>query len=130
MKKLDLPCGTTRTLFLRDNIEVMEAAAKKFEKEDGVSDLITTDEDLYTYPSSITLPAAKDEEYSPYSAIYFAFNTELEIPSHGQLQSGNPVMSYEANASCISSVADDYECSATADYVSASVPRTHETIFS
>ncbi|WZZ02146.1 hypothetical protein YC2023_074474 [Brassica napus] len=26
-------------------------------------------------------------------------------------------MSYEANASCISSVADDYECSTSADYV-------------
>ncbi|VVB08200.1 unnamed protein product [Arabis nemorensis] len=117
IKKLDLPCGTTRTLFLRDNIKVMEAAAKKFEKEDGVSDLITTDEDLYTYPSSITLPATKDDEYSPYSAIYFDFNTVLEVPSHGQLQSGNHVMSYEANASCISSVVDDYECSATADYV-------------
>nr|6IP0_A Chain A, Transcription factor jumonji (Jmj) family protein [Arabidopsis thaliana]6IP4_A Chain A, Arabidopsis JMJ13 [Arabidopsis thaliana] len=52
VKKLDLPCGTTHTLYLRDNIEDMEAAAMKFEKEDGVSDLITTDEDLYKYPSS------------------------------------------------------------------------------
>ncbi|KFK31421.1 hypothetical protein AALP_AA6G109700 [Arabis alpina] len=115
VKKLDLPCGKTRTLFLRDNIEALEVAAKKFEKE--VSDLITTDEDLYTYPSSITLPAFRDEDYSPYSAICFDFNTELEIPSHSQLQSGNPVTSYEANASCISSVADDNECLATADYV-------------
>lgn len=93
----------------------MEAAAKKFEKEGGVSDLITTDEDLYTYPSSITLPSGKEDGYTPYSTIYFDFNTELEMTSHDQLQSGNPVMSCEANASCISSVADDYECN---DYVS------------
>lgn len=115
IKKLDLPCGTTRTLFLRDNIEVLEAAAKKFEREDGVSDLFTTDEDLYMYPSSITLPAAKEDGYSPYSTIYFDFNIEVEMTSYDQLQSGNAVMSCEANASCISSVADDYECS---DYVS------------
>ncbi|CAH2046139.1 unnamed protein product [Thlaspi arvense] len=119
VKKLDLPCGTTRTLFLRDNIESLEAAAKKFEKEDGVSvsDVITSDEDLYTYPSSITRPAAKDDGYSPYSTIHFDFNTELEMTSNCHLQTGNPVMSYDANASCISSVADDYECSTTADYV-------------
>ncbi|ESQ39840.1 hypothetical protein EUTSA_v10000785mg [Eutrema salsugineum] len=117
VKKLDLPCGTTRTLFLRDNIKDLEAAAKKFEEEDEVSDMISTDEDLYTYPSPITLPAAKDAGYSPYSNIYFDFNTELEMTSNCQLQPGNPVMSYEANASCISSVADDYECSTTADYV-------------
>ncbi|KAG5395143.1 hypothetical protein IGI04_025106 [Brassica rapa subsp. trilocularis] len=49
--------------------------------------------------------------YSPYSTIYFDFNTDVEI-----LQPENPVMSYEANASCISSVADDYECSTSADY--------------
>lgn len=111
VKKLDLPCGTTRTLFLRDNIEDLETAAKKFEKEDGVSDMIATGEELYTYPSSITLPAAEVDGYSPYSTIYFDFNTELEMAS------GNPVMSYEANASCISFVADDYECSTTADHV-------------
>ena len=62
--------------------------------------MITTDEELYTYPSSITLAAAKEDGYSPYSTIYFDFNTELEMTS------GNPVMSYEANSSCISSVAD------------------------
>ncbi|CAN6858837.1 unnamed protein product [Brassica oleracea] len=110
VKKLDLPCGTTRTLFLRDNIEVLEAAAKKFEEEGGVSDMITSDEDLYAYPSPLKLAAAKEEGYSRYSTIYFDFNTELEMAS------GNPVMSYEANASCISSVADDYECSTTADH--------------
>ncbi|KAG2302153.1 hypothetical protein Bca52824_030804 [Brassica carinata] len=76
-KKLDLPCGTTRTLFLRGNIEVLEAAAKKFEEEGVVSDMITSDEDLYAYPSSIKLAAAKEEGYSPYSTIDFDFNTEL-----------------------------------------------------
>ncbi|KAL0644900.1 hypothetical protein Bca4012_043190 [Brassica carinata] len=110
VKKLDLPCGTTRTLFLRDNIEVLEAAAKKFEEEGGVSDMITSDENLYAYPSPLKLAAAKEEGYSRYSTIYFDFNTELEMAS------GNPVMSYEANASCISSVADDYVCSTTADH--------------
>ncbi|XP_019098042.1 PREDICTED: lysine-specific demethylase JMJ706-like isoform X2 [Camelina sativa] len=114
IKKLDLPCGTMRTLFLRDNIEVLEAAAKKFEKEDGLSDVTTNDENLYMYPSSITLAAAKEDGYSPYSTIYFDFNIEGEMTSDDQLQYGNPVMSCEANASCISSVADDYECS---DYV-------------
>ncbi|KAF2600951.1 hypothetical protein F2Q68_00010979, partial [Brassica cretica] len=115
VKKLDLPCGTTRTLFLRDNIEALEAAAKKFEKEEGVSDMFTTDEELYTYPSSITLAAAKEDGYSPYSTIYFDFNTELEMTS------GNPVMSYEASAPCISSVTDDYvnrrapNCSSSSD---------------
>ncbi|KAL0692894.1 hypothetical protein Bca4012_060074 [Brassica carinata] len=115
VKKLDLPCGTTRTLFLRDNIEALEAAAERFEKEDGVSDTITTDDELYTYPSSITLAAAKEDGYSPYSTIYFDFNTELEM------KSGNPVMSYEANAPCISSVTDDYvnrrapNCSSSSD---------------
>ncbi|XP_056851151.1 lysine-specific demethylase JMJ13-like isoform X1 [Raphanus sativus] len=111
VKKLDLPCGKTRTLFLRDNIQVLEAAAKKFEEEGGVSDMITRDEDLYAYPSSIKLAAAKEDGYSRYSTIYFDFNTELEMAS------GNHVMNYEANASsCISSVADDYECSTAADY--------------
>ncbi|KAL0693290.1 hypothetical protein Bca4012_060470 [Brassica carinata] len=77
VKKLDLPCGTTRTLFLRDNIEVLEAGAKKFEEEGVVSDMITSDEDLYAYPSSIKLAAAKEEGYSPYSTVDFDFNTEL-----------------------------------------------------
>ncbi|CAN8245793.1 unnamed protein product [Cochlearia groenlandica] len=115
IKKLVLPCGTTRTLFLRDNIEDMEAAAKKFEKEDGVSPDMTSDEDLYTNPSSITLPAAKEDGYSPYSTLHFDFNTKVESEMTFR---GNPVMSYEANASsCISSAADDYECSiTTADY--------------
>ncbi|KAJ0240618.1 Uncharacterized protein HA466_0222190 [Hirschfeldia incana] len=111
VRKLDLPCGTTRTLFLRDNIEDLEAAAKKFEKDDGVSDMITTGEELYSYPSSIPLPAAEVDGYSPYSTIYFEFNTDVDC----QLQLGNPVVSYEANASCISSVADD-ECSTSVDY--------------
>uniref|UniRef100_A0A1J3JLF7 Lysine-specific demethylase n=1 Tax=Noccaea caerulescens TaxID=107243 RepID=A0A1J3JLF7_NOCCA len=122
IKKLDLPCGTSRTLFLRDNIEDLEAAAKEFEKEDGILDMITSDEDVYMYPSPITLAAAKEDGYSPYSSIYFDFSTELEITSNDhqlQQQSGNPLMSHDANASCISSVADDYyECSTTADYVS------------
>ncbi|CAN8267241.1 unnamed protein product [Cochlearia groenlandica] len=117
MKKLELPCGTTRTLYLRDNIEVLEAAAKKFEKEDGVLDMITADEDLYTYPSSITVTSAKDDGYSPYSTIYLDFKTELEMTSNCQLQPGNRGMSHEANASCISSVADDYDCSTTVDYI-------------
>ncbi|KAJ0252746.1 Uncharacterized protein HA466_0118930 [Hirschfeldia incana] len=112
VKTIDLPCGKTRTLFLRDNIDVLEAAAKKFEEEDGVLYMSTSDEDLYAYPSSIKLAAAKEDGYSRYSTIYFDFNTELEMAS------GNRVTSYEANASsCISSVADDYECSTTADYV-------------
>ncbi|XP_018441586.2 lysine-specific demethylase JMJ13 isoform X1 [Raphanus sativus] len=115
VKKLDLPCGTTRTLFLRDNIEALEAAAEKFEKEDGVSDMITTDEELYTYPSSsITLAAAREDGYSPYSTIYFDFNTELEMTP------GNPVTSYEANAPCISSVTDDYQVNRRAPNCSSS----------
>lgn len=107
---------------MRDNIEDLEAAAKEFEKEDGILDMITSDEDVYMYPSPITLAAAKEDGYSPYSSIYFDFSTELEITSNDhqlQQQSGNPLMSHDANASCISSVADDYyECSTTADYVS------------
>ncbi|XP_010530011.1 PREDICTED: lysine-specific demethylase JMJ706 isoform X2 [Tarenaya hassleriana] len=134
IKTLDLPCGRTRTLLLREDIENMEVAAKKFEEEDGVSDTIqgqlTTDEDLYSYPMSKTVPSIGGDGYSPYSTIDFDFTPELDVTSCGQTQHGNhhPVSSHEADASCLSSVVDDY-VQGRANFGSTDSKRTEEVTF-
>ncbi|XP_010518675.1 PREDICTED: lysine-specific demethylase JMJ706-like isoform X2 [Tarenaya hassleriana] len=107
IKTRDLPCGSTRTLFLREGVEGMEVAAKKFEEEEGLSDAIQGDEDLYSYPMSNTFPATQGDGYSPYSTIEFDFTTEPDMISRGHAH-------HEA---CLSSIIDDYECATTPDYV-------------
>ncbi|XP_010538492.1 PREDICTED: lysine-specific demethylase JMJ706-like isoform X2 [Tarenaya hassleriana] len=119
IKTLDLPCGSIRTLFLRDGIEDMEVAAKKFEEEDGVSDanLMAGEGDLYPYLMSNTFPVTGGDGYSPYSTIDFDFAPEMDMTSRDQAKQGNPVLSLEAGVSCLSSVVDDYESATTPDYV-------------
>lgn len=57
----------------------MEAAAKKFEKEEGILEEIRrhakSGDDLYSYPSSNKFQSVIEDAYSPYCEINFEFNT-------------------------------------------------------
>ncbi|XP_044466143.1 lysine-specific demethylase JMJ706-like isoform X2 [Mangifera indica] len=81
VKSLDFSCGRTFTLFLREDIAEMEAAAKKFEQE-GVLDEFNQEADcgvdlyaLYSFPSSNMLHDV-DDGYSPYCEISIELNPE------------------------------------------------------
>ncbi|XP_044503685.1 lysine-specific demethylase JMJ706-like isoform X2 [Mangifera indica] len=81
VKLLDLSCGRTFTLFLREDIAEMEAAAKKFEQERVLEEDKQDAErgvdlyKLYSFPSSNTLHGAEDG-YSPYCGINIELNPE------------------------------------------------------
>ncbi|XP_050232630.1 lysine-specific demethylase JMJ13 [Mercurialis annua] len=87
---LDFSCGKNYTLFLREDISVMEAAAKRFEKEDGVVQEIQrqakSGDDLFCYPSSSTFLSGLEDVYSPYCEIKFEFNTESFTTLQNQSQ--------------------------------------------
>ncbi|CAK7356075.1 unnamed protein product [Dovyalis caffra] len=77
---LDFSCGRNYKLFLREDISNMEAAAKKFEKEDGILEEIRRQgnigDDLYSYPLSIKFHSVPKDGYTPYCDISFDFNSE------------------------------------------------------
>ncbi|GLT80598.1 hypothetical protein SLA2020_520290 [Shorea laevis] len=80
IKSLEFSCGDTHTLFLRDDVVEMEAAAKKFEQEDGLSKKIEQakrDDDLFSYPLSNTFQTSVEDGYSPYCEIDFNLNHEV-----------------------------------------------------
>lgn len=89
-KSLDFPCGRNHTLFLREDISAMEAAAKRFEKEDGVLEKIQrqarSGDDLYSYPSSNKFLGVLEDGYSPYCEINFQFNTMTAATTRYQSQ--------------------------------------------
>ncbi|GKU95806.1 hypothetical protein SLEP1_g9123 [Rubroshorea leprosula] len=80
IKSLEFSCGDSHTLFLRDDVVEMEAAAKKFEQEDGLSRKIEQakcDDDLFSYPLSNTFQTSVEDGYSPYCEIDFDLNHEV-----------------------------------------------------
>ncbi|KAK8537871.1 hypothetical protein V6N12_044013 [Hibiscus sabdariffa] len=81
IKSLDFPCGSYYGLFLRDDIGEMEAAAKKFERDDAISkEIVQQDEngdDLYLYPQSNKLQTDVEDGYFPYCEINVALSPEI-----------------------------------------------------
>ncbi|KAJ4847120.1 hypothetical protein Tsubulata_024594 [Turnera subulata] len=78
IQSLDLSCGRKFSLFLRENISEMEAAARKFEKDERVSKEIQKPlkdgEDLCSYLSSTMFQTVADGYY-PYCEINFNAET-------------------------------------------------------
>lgn len=97
VRSLDLSCQSNSTLFLREEITEMEAAARKFEEEEGVLEEIKgqgqNGDDLYSYPLNLS-QMSEEKEYSPYCHINFELNPELtgttEITGTTQDQSQEP----------------------------------------
>lgn len=89
-KSLNFSCGRNHTLFLREDVSAMEAAAKRFEKEDGILEDIRqktrSGDDLYSYPASNKYLSVLDDGYSPYCEINFDFNADIAaiIQDHSQ----------------------------------------------
>uniref|UniRef100_A0A2P2LCK7 JmjC domain-containing protein n=1 Tax=Rhizophora mucronata TaxID=61149 RepID=A0A2P2LCK7_RHIMU len=86
---LDFSCGSDHTLFLREDFLEMEAAAKKFEREDGISEEIGQQnkscDDLYSYPLSDMFQGGVDDGYIPYCAINFEFSSEITSKAQDHL---------------------------------------------
>ncbi|XP_027360817.1 lysine-specific demethylase JMJ706-like isoform X2 [Abrus precatorius] len=70
---LDFICGSKHTLYLRDDIMDMEAAAKMFEHEDGILNEISkqtkSDQNMYSYPLSNMFQRAEANGYTPYCEL-------------------------------------------------------------
>ncbi|KAM7258501.1 hypothetical protein ACFE04_014242 [Oxalis oulophora] len=80
------PCGNETTLFLSEDIEQMEVAAKKFELQAGILEEIQRQainhDDLYSYPLSNTF---EEDGYTPYCEInYESLKTEASLKSSPQ----------------------------------------------
>ncbi|KAL6176049.1 hypothetical protein ACLB2K_052685 [Fragaria x ananassa] len=80
VRSLDLSCQSNPTLFLREEIAQMEAAASKFEEEEEVLEEIQgqgeNGDDVYSYPLNLS-QIAEEKGYSPYCNIEFELNPEL-----------------------------------------------------
>lgn len=70
---LNFNCGSKHTLYLREDIMDMEAAAKMFEHEDGILDEIRkqtkSDQNMYAYPLSNMFQRAEANGYTPYCEL-------------------------------------------------------------
>ncbi|XP_027913571.1 lysine-specific demethylase JMJ706 isoform X1 [Vigna unguiculata] len=70
---LDFTCGSKHTLNLREDIMDMEAAAKMFEQEDGISHeirkQINSGQNMYAYPLSNMFQRAEANGYIPYCEL-------------------------------------------------------------
>lgn len=90
VESLDFSCGSSHTLFLREDISVMEAAAKKFEKEERVLYEIqqqsNTDDDLYAYPLPKVTGGDVEDGYHPYCEINFELSPRISVKTHFQSQ--------------------------------------------
>lgn len=90
VESLDFSCGSSHTLFLREDISVMEAAAKKFEKEERVLYEIqqqsNTDDDLYAYPLPKVIGGDVEDGYHPYCEINFELSPRISVKTHFQSQ--------------------------------------------
>ncbi|XP_019445273.1 PREDICTED: lysine-specific demethylase JMJ706-like isoform X2 [Lupinus angustifolius] len=69
IESLDLTCGSKYTLYLREDISDLEAAAKIFEQEDGALSEIKSDHNLYSYPLSNMFQRAEAKGYTPYCEL-------------------------------------------------------------
>lgn len=84
IESLDFSCGSNYTLFLREDISEMEAAAKKFEQEGGgileeIHRHARSGDNLYSPPFSYMFQRAEEDGYSPYCEIKFELNPQLSV---------------------------------------------------
>ncbi|XP_058777485.1 lysine-specific demethylase JMJ13-like [Vicia villosa] len=92
VKSLDFSCGKKHTLYLREDIGDMEAAAKMFEQEDGILDEIgkqsKSEQNMYSYPLSDMFQRAETSGYEPYCELKFdsmmEFYTAPELSTNNQ----------------------------------------------
>lgn len=96
IESLDFLCGSKYTLFLREDISEMEAAAKKFEQEEGISEEIhqqaRNGDNLYLHPYSYMFQRAEDDGYYPYCEIKYEFNPELSFITRDPIQESECVV--------------------------------------
>ncbi|GAV73199.1 JmjC domain-containing protein/JmjN domain-containing protein/zf-C5HC2 domain-containing protein [Cephalotus follicularis] len=90
IESLDLSCGSNYTLFLREDIAEMEAAAMKFEQEDGILEGVLRQgkggDDLYLNPLSNSFQSVVKDGYSPYCEIKFEVDPEIAATTRDQSQ--------------------------------------------
>ncbi|KAA8522011.1 hypothetical protein F0562_012675 [Nyssa sinensis] len=94
VKSLDFPCGCNFTLFLREDISDMEAAAKKFEQEKDILHEVQqhcSSDDLLLL--SNLFPRAEKDGYTPYCEIKFELKPEI---SKSEDQSQQPDSSFHS----------------------------------
>ncbi|XP_038687784.1 lysine-specific demethylase JMJ706-like isoform X2 [Tripterygium wilfordii] len=88
MESLEFSCGRSRTMFLRDDILEMEAAAKNFEQEDGILEeilqLTKSGDDLYMYPAPYMCQGFVEEGYAPYCEVRFSMNENSTLANSGE----------------------------------------------
>ncbi|GLT58549.1 hypothetical protein SLA2020_314340 [Shorea laevis] len=88
IKSLEFSCGNSHTLFLRDDVVELEAAAQKFEQEDDLSKEIEQqskcDDDSFSYPLSNTFQTSAEDGYYPYCEINFNLNYGIDTVTVGQ----------------------------------------------
>ncbi|XP_040989654.1 lysine-specific demethylase JMJ706-like [Juglans microcarpa x Juglans regia] len=86
---LDFSCGSNHTLFVREDITEMEAAAKKFEQEERILEEINRQArsggNLYLHPFSYMCGRAEDG-YSPYCEIKLELKPEHCVTTRHQSQ--------------------------------------------
>ncbi|KAJ4728591.1 Lysine-specific demethylase [Melia azedarach] len=88
IESLNFSCGSNYTLFLREDIAEMEAAAKKFEQEEEIlKEVLQNSEsgdDLYSYPLSNMFHSVLEDGYSPYCEINMELNHETAAKTQNQ----------------------------------------------
>ncbi|KAI3453367.1 hypothetical protein Pfo_010030 [Paulownia fortunei] len=92
IKSLNLPCGGTITLSVREDILDLEAAARHFEQEENIShefEQNCRNVDDFLLLSSI-FPGAENDGYIPYGKISFGLNKEISLTEE---QSKHPAWS-------------------------------------
>ncbi|CAL2258631.1 unnamed protein product [Prunus armeniaca] len=120
-KSLDFSCGSNPILFLREEITELEAAARKFEMEDGMLEEIKglgeNGDDYYSYPL-ISSQSTEEKGYSRYCEIKFELNPKLTGTTHYRSQEpepgshGQPMLS--CGAKCSSPAVSDASLSCAA----------------
>ncbi|XP_038680297.1 lysine-specific demethylase JMJ706-like isoform X2 [Tripterygium wilfordii] len=147
METLEFSCGRSCTLFLRDNILEMEAAAKKFEQEDGILEeillLAKTGDDLYSDPALYTCQGFVDEGYTPYCEVKFCMNQystqdNSAQPIHRQHKLNHSTSKFrpetsDSSVSCAALSLEPFGMSSTPIYehpVLANLGSTNSKIFS
>ncbi|XP_022638684.1 lysine-specific demethylase JMJ706 isoform X3 [Vigna radiata var. radiata] len=91
VESLDFTCGTKRTLYLREDTPDMEAAAKRFEQEDGILKEILkemkSEKNIYSCPLSNMFQMAEANGYTPYCEM--KFDSTANICTTSKLSTNN-----------------------------------------
>lgn len=100
VKSLDLPCSGNQTLFVREDISDMEAAAKKFEQEEIVileaQRHCTKGDDMYLLFKMF--PRAEENGYTPYCKL--KFSTCVEYAGANDYSQDSAGISSQLSTSC------------------------------